>query len=74
MALFLSSYGEDVIGGVHMVDTTGLVEACVSIRPGVEIFQIFWLHVGHTEVLIGVIALGMNNEYSPGPYYIGLPI
>ena len=53
MALFLSSYGEDVVGGVHMVDASGLVEACISIRPNVEIVQVFWLHVGHTKVLIG---------------------
>ena len=53
IALFLSSYGEDVVGGVHMVDATGLVEECVSIRPGNEVFQIFGLHVGQTEVLIG---------------------
>ena len=36
-----------------MVDATGLVEECVSIRPGNEVFQIFGLHVGQTEVLIG---------------------
>ena len=51
-ALFLSSYREDVIGGVHMVDATRLVKACVSIWPGVEVFQVFGLHVGHTKVLI----------------------
>ena len=53
IALFLSSYGEDIVGGVHMVDATGLVEECVSIWPGNEVFQIFGLHVGQTEVLIG---------------------
>ena len=53
IAPFLSSYGEDVVGGVHMVDATGLVEICVSIRPGFKVFQIFRLHVGQTEVLIG---------------------
>ena len=53
IAPFLSCYGEDVVGGVHMVDATGLVEVCVSIRPGVEICQRSGLHVGHTKVLIG---------------------
>ena len=53
MALFLSCYGEDVVGGVSMVDAAGLVEVFVSIRPGVEVFQLFGLHVGQTEVLIG---------------------
>ena len=61
IAPFLSSYGEDVVGGVHMVDATGLVEICVSIRTDVEVVQIFRLNVGHTKVLIGAIALGMNN-------------
>ena len=53
IALFLSSYGEDVVGGVHMVDATGLVEECVSILASFEVFQTFGLHVGQTEVLIG---------------------
>ena len=53
MALFLSCYGEDVVGGVPMVDATGLVEVFVSRRPGNEVFQTFRLHVGQTEVLIG---------------------
>ena len=45
-----------------MVDATRLVEECVSIRPGCEIFQIFGLHVGQTEVLTGAEQMpwGMN--------------
>ena len=73
MALFLSCYGEDVVGGVHMVDATGLVEVCVSIRPGFKVFQIFGLHVGQTEVLIG--AEQVLWGWIPFVlYYISLPI
>ena len=55
IALFLSSYGEDIVGGVHMVDATGLVEVCVPIRPGFKVFQLFGLHVCQTKVLIGAV-------------------
>ena len=51
IAIFLSSYGEDVVRGVHVVDATRLVEVCVSIRPGIEVFQVFGLHIGHKKVL-----------------------
>ena len=73
IALFLSSYGEDVVGGVHMVDATGLVEECVSILASFEVFQIFGLHVGQTEVLIG--AEQVLWGWIPFVlYYISLPI
>ena len=57
MAFFLSPYGEDIVGGVHMVDTARLVEACVPIRTSVKILQFFRLHIGHTRVLIRVSAV-----------------
>ena len=56
-----------------MVDATRLVEECVSIRPGNEVFQIFGLHVGQTEVLIG--AEQVLWGWIPFVlYYISLPI
>ena len=62
--IFLSSYGEYIVGGVFVIDAARLVRACVTEWADVEILQVSWLHIGHTEVLIGANDLRINN-FSP---------
>ena len=47
--IFLSSYGEYIVGGVFVIDAARLVRA--FFWADVEFVQVFWLHIGHTEVL-----------------------